>query len=136
MFIYWKTFSFFVCLFWFFMFFWAWENNKGLDKWHLIFLSRANVNIFVCFVYCCLNVVFNCFYWDAATTERDEVILTCVTLRSASYGRVFSHKLGPKKAVWASTFQRSPSSLYLSSGQITSLLFDVDLPGNREIEII
>lgn len=58
------------------------------------------------------------------------LLLTWWTLRSASYGKVLSHKFGPRKAACASTFQGSPSSLCLSSPQISLLLFV--LPENRK----
>lgn len=59
---------------------------------------------------------------------------TWCTLRSVSYGSVLSHRFGPRKAACASTFQGSPSSLCLSSPQISLLL--LVLPRNKETTFI
>lgn len=72
---------------------------------------------------------------DLLKLHIHEWILTCVTLRSVSYGNVLSHRFGPRKAACASTFHGSPSSLNLSSLPQMSLLLPDVFPEYKKTKI-
>lgn len=57
------------------------------------------------------------------------IIQNFTSLKSLSYDKVLSHKLGPRKAAWASILHHSSPSSFLTSSPLTS--FAADLPGMK-----